>query len=139
MLPVSAVLRSRDPRFPVDPAALAGAAFTTGITTAVDRHEAPRRTELLKKRRDRAAGLPQRAAFDPDQTLRIFLRDLLRARVRKMLSCAGKAAASGDADVLHRLRVSARRLQAYLRVFQSCFPNRKYKVYARILRKLLKA
>ena len=56
-----------------------------------------------------------------------------------MLSCAAKAAASSDPEILHRLRVSARRLQAYLRVFQACFPDKKFRVYVRALRRLLRA
>ena len=121
MLPSTTALHGRAPRSPLAPAVFA------------------RPAELVKKRRDPAAGLLKRGDSDPDESLGIFLRQLLRARVRRMLSCAGKAAASSDAEVLHRLRVSARRLQAYLRIFQACFPGKKFRAYTRALRKLLRA
>ena len=136
MLPTTAALGERDPRFPLDPAVLPGAVVTPGGSEAIKRQDTARRSDL--KRRNRAARLPKRADFDPDESLRVFLRNLLRARVRRMLSCAGKAEAGNDAEAVHRLRVSARRVQAYLRVFQACFPRKQFRVYSRALRKLLK-
>src|SRR5437879_47655 len=138
MSPTTNALGERDPRSPLDPAVFPEAAFTPGGYAARDRFNLRRRTEPFKKRRDPVPRLLKRADFDPDESLRIFLRNLLRARVRRMLSCAGKAAVTGDAEVLHRLRVSARRLQAYLRVFHTCFPNKKFRVYTRALRRLLR-
>src|SRR5215471_12240848 len=59
--------------------------------------------------------------------------------LRKFVIQVNRAARSGDADAIHDLRVSIRRLSRCLRVFAQFYPGRGWKKFRRRLKELLDA
>lgn len=68
--------------------------------------------------------------LDPGEPLRTGLRKMIAVRCREMFSYAPATIAGDNPKALHSMRVSARRLQAVLRLHRECFPDKQYlKVY----------
>src|SRR5512136_2579188 len=44
-----------------------------------------------------------------------------------------------DIEYIHRMRVASRRLRAALPLFESCFPQRKYRMWMKELQKITRA
>jgi CHAD domain-containing protein len=76
--------------------------------------------------------------LSPGEPLRAGLRKMIATRCREMFSCAAATLRGDDPAALHDMRVSARRLQAVLRLHRECFPDGQYRKIYRPLRDLIR-
>jgi CHAD domain-containing protein len=72
-----------------------------------------------------------------DEPLTACLRKILRMRFQKMWSYEAGTAENIDGESLHDMRVSARRLQAVMRIFKGAFAKKKVKKQRETLRILI--
>ncbi len=72
-----------------------------------------------------------------DEPLKACLRKILRMRFQKMWSHGAGTAENSDGESLHDMRVSARRLQAVMRIFKGVFAKKKIKKQREMLRTLI--
>ncbi len=73
------------------------------------------------------------------QDLKTCLGRILAVRFREMNSYKQGTIEGKDIEMLHSMRVSSRRLQAVLRIFRKCFPQKAYVVFYAELRTLIRA
>lgn len=77
--------------------------------------------------------------IDPDKRLRDCLKPILLTKFQSTQSRVRKVISAADAVSLHKMRVSCRRLHAVLKIFQTCFPRKKYKAVYQILQNILES
>ena len=65
-------------------------------------------------------------SLDPHDRMRVCAGKILKTRCREMLSYESGIIDDTDIEALHDMRVSSRRLQVSLKIFHSCFPQKKY-------------
>jgi CHAD domain-containing protein len=76
--------------------------------------------------------------FNPDDNVKICLKKITRARFREMFSYEKGTIEGKDIESLHNMRVSSRRLQAVLKIFQDCFPQKKFKPQYKKIRNIIR-
>jgi CHAD domain-containing protein len=76
--------------------------------------------------------------IDPGERLGRCLGEILEARLGLMYFFADKSLTSRDIEMLHKMRVSARRLQSFLKIFEELYPRKRFKACYGTLRRLLR-
>ena len=74
----------------------------------------------------------------PDQFLKTSLPKILRMRFDEMWSYLDDTVEGKDDEPLHDMRVSARRLQALLRIFRDALPKKKADRQMKVIRDLVR-
>lgn len=75
--------------------------------------------------------------FNPDESPRASAAKILRVKLLEMSSYEKAALGGNESEAIHDMRVSARRLQAALKLFHVFFPKRKFRTRARELKELI--
>ncbi|HTP80930.1 MAG TPA: CHAD domain-containing protein [Bacteroidota bacterium] len=76
--------------------------------------------------------------LNPDQFLKTSLPKILRLRFDEMWSYLDDTIEGKDVNPLHDMRVSARRLQALLRIFRDALPKKKVDRQIKVIRDLVR-
>ncbi len=77
--------------------------------------------------------------LNPDERLDAGLKKILAVRWRELWAYEKRAAAGKRAKPLHSMRVSARRVQAFLKIFADVFPKKKFNRRYERLKELIDA
>jgi CHAD domain-containing protein len=77
--------------------------------------------------------------LNPDESLKQCLQKIAMTRFQETFSYESGTINGEDIEVLHDMRVSARRLRAVLRIFKDCFPKKKLKKHDTRLQSLIRA
>lgn len=77
--------------------------------------------------------------LSPHTPVSLAALKILRTRLREAFSYEEETLAGADIEALHSMRVSCRRLEGSLTLFQRLFPAEQYKQVHRRLRKLIQA
>jgi CHAD domain-containing protein len=77
--------------------------------------------------------------LDPDKRIAPCLKKILRTRLKEVFSYESAAVKRDDADAVHGMRVSVRRLKAVLAIFRGCFEKKPFKRQKAPLSELLSA
>ena len=76
--------------------------------------------------------------LNPEDTLKVCLRKILRTRYREAFSFEQGTIEGQDIEALHNMRVSVRRLQSTMKVFRGSFSKKKFKYHYDRVRQLLR-
>ena len=76
--------------------------------------------------------------LNPGRNLRVCLFRVLGTRVRETFSYEQGTIEGTDPEALHNMRVSSRRLQAVLNVFQDCFSRKEFEHHRKRIRSLIR-
>ncbi len=76
--------------------------------------------------------------LDPDEPLKRAVPKLARARLQETFSYQSQLLKTYDAEAVHDMRVSARRLQTVLRTFHEVLPRKRVKPYERRVEELVR-
>jgi CHAD domain-containing protein len=74
--------------------------------------------------------------LNPDQDLRTCLSKILQTRFDEMISHEKGTLDGSDIENLHDMRVSSRRVQAVLKVFQAAFPGGEFKKQYKVIQRI---
>jgi CHAD domain-containing protein len=77
--------------------------------------------------------------LNPDETLRQCLYKIALTRFQETFSYESGTLKGEDVEVLHDMRVSARRLRAVLRIFRDCYSKKKLKKHDAKLQALIQS
>jgi CHAD domain-containing protein len=77
--------------------------------------------------------------LDPDESLPVCLKKILRVRFREMLSYEDGTIDGSDIEALHDMRVASRRVQAILKIFSVCFEKKAYRKNFAKIRTVIRA
>lgn len=64
---------------------------------------------------------------------------ILQTKLNVMLSLLEKVKTNEDSEVLHKMRVSGRRLETVFKIYRRYFPKKEFKIHYQMLRKLLQS
>src|SRR5712671_1493462 len=74
----------------------------------------------------------------PNASLGTNLNRIFRLRLRQMLSYKPGTLKGKDVEAIHQMRVSARRLQAMLKIFHEHFPAPEFKSHYAVIRQVIR-
>jgi CHAD domain-containing protein len=77
--------------------------------------------------------------LDPNENLRICLHKIALTRYQETFSHEQGTLKGEDLEALHDMRVAARRLRAFLRIFSDCYPKKKFKKQDQTLQALIRS
>ena len=77
--------------------------------------------------------------LNPDESLKLCLHKIALTRFQETFSYESGTVKGDDLEVLHDMRVAARRLRAVLRIFRGCFSKKKFKKHKARLQSLIRA
>jgi CHAD domain-containing protein len=77
--------------------------------------------------------------LDPNENLKSSLHKIALTRFQETFSYENGTINGEDIEALHDMRVAARRLRAILRIFQDCFPKKKFKIQDEKLKRLIQS
>ena len=77
--------------------------------------------------------------LDSDEKLNVCLKKILRTRFREAASYVPAAMKGEDIEDLHDVRVSIRRLESVLKIFESSFPEKLYAKEIKTIRDFLRS
>lgn len=77
--------------------------------------------------------------LDPNENLKMCLHKIALTRFQETFSYEQGTVKGEDREVLHDMRVAARRLRALLRIFRDCFPKKKFQKQDERLRNLIRS
>jgi len=77
--------------------------------------------------------------LDPNESLKLCVHKIALTRFQETFSYENGTISGDDIEALHDMRVAARRLRAILRIFQDCFPKKKFKRQDEMLRRLIQS
>jgi CHAD domain-containing protein len=77
--------------------------------------------------------------LNPDESLKQCLHKIALTRIQETFSYESGTMKGEDIEVLHDMRVSARRLRAVLRIFRDCFSKKKLKKHDARLQALIRS
>jgi CHAD domain-containing protein len=75
--------------------------------------------------------------FDPDESPRASAAKILRTKLLEMCSYEKPVLGGNETEAIHDMRVSARRFQAALKLFQGFFQKKKFRTRSRELKELV--